>query len=202
MMEQRKQYLVDKDYQVKKSLTIIGFTSSVLAIVLIPVFVFISLNNNKIKHNNVMIMKNSHEINQMIASQSETFSKISSELTSEEIGADFNRDIGILKTIVRANEAMVQHNADTLKLNRTLIGVLLLIFFSGIVTLYFILIRHTHRTSGPIVAMTRAMKDLLAGKKPELAGPREKDDFRELYDLLKELSEQHLELVENSRRAN
>lgn len=201
-MEKRKQYLIDKDYQIKKSLTIIGFTSSILAIALIPVFIFISLNNNKIKHNNVMIIKNSGEIKQMIVSQNKFRTKFSSESTPEEVEADFRNNIGILKTVVEANEVMVRNNAETLRLNRTLIGILLLIFFSGIVALYFILIRHTHRTSGPIAAMTRGMKDLLAGNMPEMEGPRQKDDFKELYDLLKELSDQHLELQKKNSIEN
>ena len=55
--------------------------------------------------------------------------------------------------------------------------------------MFVMIIKITHRISGPIYVMSGYMKDIIDGKLPTPRNLREKDGFREFYELFREMIE-------------
>jgi hypothetical protein len=55
--------------------------------------------------------------------------------------------------------------------------------------LYFLLIRRTHRISGPIYVMSRYMDEVFEGKTPKIRPLRKNDELKEFYDMFTKLLE-------------
>ncbi len=196
-MKTKRKYVIDRQFQFKKSFAVVGFMSIVLMFVMISVGVFISINNDKIEANNLMVVKNTEETKEILELQQIIFINLSSIppdateeidlLRAEEMNKDYNRSIKKLNQIMATNQRIVELNSDILTMNGWLAGVLPVTFFVGIVILHFFMIRQTHRISGPIFVMTRYINELLDGKAPEMKDLRKKDDFKDFYDLLRQL---------------
>ena len=64
-----------------------------------------------------------------------------------------------------------------------------LVFFVLIqwVVLFMMLIRITHRISGPVFVMSRYFKEIIDGNIPDIRPLREKDELKNFYALFKEL---------------
>ena len=49
------------------------------------------------------------------------------------------------------------------------------------------LIRKTHRVSGPIYVISNFMREIIAGKRPHLRPLREHDELKDFYELFKQM---------------
>ena len=68
------------------------------------------------------------------------------------------------------------------KQNRVLFFIMIFIGIVLGISLYFYLIRLTHRISGPIYVLSRHVKDVIDGKDPDLRELRKNDEFKEFYN--------------------
>ena len=69
-----------------------------------------------------------------------------------------------------------------------LYAVLIYLIVQGIV-LSFIMIRRTHRISGPIYLLSVYTRDIIEGRYPQMRPLRRLDEFTDYYDLFAEMVE-------------
>jgi nitrogen fixation/metabolism regulation signal transduction histidine kinase len=87
------------------------------------------------------------------------------------------QNINIIKEIISHNDNVTRHNTVIL------IVVCVFIILQGI-ALYFMLIRKTHRISGPIYVMSNYMKQIIDGKIPDkIRNLRKNDELQDFYAL-------------------
>ncbi|HPA72926.1 MAG TPA: hypothetical protein PKY31_11695 [Spirochaetota bacterium] len=89
--------------------------------------------------------------------------------------ADTRNNITAINTIIRYN-------------NILLILIIVVVIIQGI-ALWFIGIRISHRFTGPLVVISRFLRDYIEGKNPELRPLRKGDELQEFYDLFSEAVE-------------
>lgn len=65
--------------------------------------------------------------------------------------------------------------------NKFLMYLVLLFALLQAFVLYFFLLQKTFRISGPLSVLSGHLKEVIAGKKPEVRPLRERDEFKELY---------------------
>ncbi len=168
-MKKRKQYIIDKKFQLKTTFSIIGAVSIITAIIIIAIAASVVYNNNRI--NNI------HEIEDNIVHF----------LTSSTSSGDDP----VYQQAIRKLALDHSKNRDTLReimyYNKILLIVLLILIVSETVILYIMLIRKTHKISGPIYVMSNYIRDIINGKYPEVRGLREKDELKDFYLLFKEM---------------
>ncbi len=210
-MKKRSKVLIDKEFQLKKSIAVTGFMAFVFMLVMVAIGFVINSNNSKIEINILQLVRNSNTIEEIMELQQlinidlssmpcESESEIDQQRVDRRL-SDYNQSISKLRNTVASNEQIAESNEEIVQANRSLIWVVLTILLVGVVPLSFQMIRQTHRISGPIFVMSRHIRETLEGETTELVGLREKDEFKELYGLLKKLIEKYnvLNKMHNSK---
>ncbi len=162
-MKQRKQYIIDRKFQLRTTFSIIGIVSIISALIIAALAATIVYNNVKIQ--------NIYEIEDNIVHF----------LTSRPMGTQDEALKGAMKEIAKNHS----NNMDTLNriisFNRILLIVLILSVVLQSAILYFLMIRKTHRISGPIFVMSNYMKELAEGKWPNPRPLRDRDELKSFY---------------------
>jgi len=165
-MPKRKKYIIDKPFQLKTAFSIIGVVSIISLIILSSITASVVYNNEKI--NNVYVIEDN--IFQMM----------------QAANIDNNTNDGY-KSIIDNLTNLHNNNYSTIikiaEYNKYLLAALIVtILFQGIV-LFFMIIKITHRISGPIYVISNYFKDIIAGKIPKPRPLRNKDELKEFYNL-------------------
>jgi len=193
-MKQRKQYLIDKKFQLKHAFTIIGISFVIIAVIIAAITFNAAYNNNEINTNNSQLKSIIENHSNIITIQDNivnallTYSQSPDNRIQKNAIRDvyanharnmkaLNHNTIVIKDIILKNRSIIQHN------NTLLIILCILVIVQGLV-LYFLLIRKTHRISGPIYVMTNYMKDIIKGKYPEsFRKIRKNDELKDFYEL-------------------
>lgn len=169
-MGQRKQYLIDKKLQLRTTFSVIGIVAIITAVIILAIGVNIANNNEKIE--NILEIQDNivHFLTYktMSSGQDEAYSK-----AIKDISANHTNNMETLKGMINYN--------------RILLLVIFLLVIIETIVLYVLLIRRTHRISGPVYVMSNYMKDIIDGKFPELRPLRDKDELKGFYSIFKEM---------------
>ncbi len=191
-MNKRKQYLIDRKFQLKQAFSLMGFIFIAIAIIIGLIGINAAYNNRKMtdisEKNEDMIKK--LEANMLshdsILSATLTWvqnpkSRPSAEITKEITRTHFNE-----LQATKANVVTIMENTNTLtsiiNLNTILIiAIVLIVIIQGII-LYVMIIRKTHKIAGPAYLMTRYCNQIAEGKNPEIRKLRTGDELGELFE--------------------
>lgn len=202
-MKRKRSYIIDRKFQYGKSLKVVGSVTLLLAAVILAVGLMISLNNEKTAENNRKIINNIDNIKKILELQQsiylqfasvpygvdeKTFTRIASELTR-----DYNSSTRSLNASSLSNEEIIKSNNNIITTNTYLIIAVIIITLAGLGILFLVLIRYTHRISGPIYLMTLYGNEVLKGGKPQMRNLRDKDEFDEFYNLFRKMAEKIME---------
>lgn len=182
-MGNRKQYIIDRHYQLRTAFSIIGIVTVITACILGAITASVVYNNARLNWNNTKI-DNIYQIENSIFERLSSRSEGVKDPQQREalIGSTRNheRNMGTLQNIIAYNKNIIYSNW-------VLLMALLVIVIAESIVLYIILIRKTHRVSGPIYVISNFMKDIIDGKKPNLRPLREKDELKDFYELFKQM---------------
>jgi len=170
-MYKRKQYIIDKKFQLRTTFSIIGIVSIITAFIVGAIATSVVYNNEKI--DNIHAIENN----------------IFDFLTSPEINADGPVYHQAIKQIIQNHTTNMTTLRSIILFNKILLISLIFIIISEGITLYILLIRKTHRISGPIFVMTNYMKQLLSGQYPDTRPLRIKDELQDFYALFLQVIE-------------
>lgn len=173
----RKQYIIDKKFQLRTAFRIIGIIIITFIIIIAAASVILTDNNKKIN-------STISDLNRSMAKEKKI---IESLIESAGRNADSAHYQAVSKLVETHLETMalihtnIQHLNKALRQNRILVTFLII---SGMVLgafLFFYLIRLTHHISGPLYVMTQHMTDIMNGKKPDIRSLRKNDELKEFY---------------------
>lgn len=170
-MYQRKQYIINKGFQLKTTFTIIGFIFIIVAILTVLIASYSLSVSKKMK----MINEIEDNIVQVLTVPNPELNE-SNQKFSIQMAKNHATNMETLKDMQRFNTILIW-------------VIILIVFIQGIV-LYFVLIRQTHRIAGPLFVMTRYMKDIINGSIPENLRPlRDKDLLKDVYEVFQGMIE-------------
>ena len=169
-MNKRKRYLIDKKYQLKTAFSIVGITTILSVIILIAISSILIYNNQRVHG----IMKVEDNIFHALSVAS-TKGKVDSSYDEaiQEMSRDHVSNFNITNNIIKYN-------------NILLFSLLVFIIIQGVI-LYVMMIKKTHRISGPIYVISNYFKELIAGKYPDPRPLRKHDELGEFYELFTQL---------------
>ncbi len=207
-MKNRKQKVIDKKFQHGKSFRITSFAAIITAVIIIAVGFSISVNNSKIQKNNERIAENTTMIKGIIGSQQNIFIQYSllprakgilpPHDKTRQMVEDYNANVEKLNRTVKSNHEIVASNNKIMTINTTMVVAIILMTALGMGLLYWRLINETHRISGPIFLMTRHMKEIFEGKSPDMRNLRDDDEFKEFYELFREMARRLIDCEKTS----
>ncbi len=182
-MKKRKQYIIDKNFQLRHTFSIIGIVSVITAVILVAITASVVYNNNKLTENNTRIT-NIYEIeNSIFVSLSSLPEAVKDPNLRKALIQNTKNHDNNMETLNR----IITFNTTIMKYNKILLASILAIILAESIALFIILIRKTHRISGPIYVISKFMKDIIEGRDPNLRPLRNKDELKEFYDLFQDM---------------
>ncbi len=179
-MSKRKQVLIDKKFQLRTAFSIIQAVYCVFAVIVAVIIATAVYNNRRLEGT---VLNQKHVLNGqydafsslLVMARGESCTIDQINRTSDKMAAELDRsmlmgraNIGTIESIIKGNYLLV-------------FSILVLVFIQG-VFLFFLIIRKTHRISGPAQIMVGYMNDVMEGKAPDFRPLRESDELQELYD--------------------
>ena len=165
-MSKRKKYIIDKPFQLKTAFSIIGVVLIISLIILSAIAASVVYNNEKI--NNVYQIEDS----------------IFHLMQAANI--DNNTDEGYKAIIDNLTNLHGNNYTTIIKITEynkyLLIALIFTIIVQGIV-LFVMIIKITHRISGPIYVISNYFREIISGKLPQPRPLRDKDELKEFYNL-------------------
>lgn len=181
-MDQRKQKIIDKKFQLHTTYSVMGIFFSLIFVIIVMVG-FNFYNDNKkieriIKEQKNIMNEQSGIINstlQILNIKGGDYYKLNTKIIEKN-----NRNSEIINNNMKVLEELIQRN------NLIFLIVIAFLISVGFI-LYPVLIRKTHKISGPIHIMSMYIKDIINGKYPELRPLRKKDELKDFYELFSQL---------------
>ncbi|MBN2401671.1 MAG: hypothetical protein JXN64_04670 [Spirochaetes bacterium] len=181
-MDQRKQKLIDKKFQLHTTYSFMGIFFVMVGIIIIAIGINYYNDNKKVEkiieeQNNIM-NEQSEIISSMLqimniknGDDSELIAKVKEKSDNYNISMNYN--IELVKELTQRN-------------NVIFLIVIIFLISAGFI-LYPVLIRKTHKISGPVYLMSGYIKEMLNGSYPDLRPLRKKDELKEFYELFSRL---------------
>jgi len=170
IMKGRKQYIVDKSFQLRTIFSVLGIVAVVSLVIIASISFSVVYNNEKI--NNI------YEIEDSI------FNLMQAANIDSMVDENYLKTTSMLMERHTANLATIDQIAQY---NRHLLIALVFFVLIQWVILFIMLLRITHRISGPVYVMSRYFREIIEGKIPDIRPLREKDELKSFYSLFKEL---------------
>ena len=164
-MRKRKHYIIDKKFQLKTTISIIGITSLIVAIIIGSISINIANNNKKLE--NIILIQNN---------------VVEALITFAQINQDRTQKIAI-KNIAKDHYNNIETIKNIINLNITFVMLIIIFAILQCIILFFIMIRKTHKISGPAYVLSGYIKEILKGNYPEPRSLREGDELREIHAL-------------------
>lgn len=197
-MEKRKQYMIDKKFQKTHAMSMLKWT--LIFIFIISAFIGINVifnsytlegvrtENDKVIENLGQVMEKNDNMMEAVIAWSLDPKKIPGKEAVREVALGHVANLDIIKgNITSIKDNIVKQN-NIVRYNYILLVLILLIVIIQGVLLYRVLIRKTHKISGPIYVMSNYMKDIIDGKDiPDLRPLRDDDELKEFYEIFKQL---------------
>ncbi len=181
-MEQRKQKIIDKKFQLRTTYSVMGIFFSLICIIIVTVG-FNFYNDNKkieriIKEQKNIMNEQSGIINsmlQIINIKGGDQYKLNTKIIEKN-----NRNNEIINNNMKILEELIQRN------NLIFLIVIAFLISVGFI-LYPVLIRKTHKISGPVHIMSEYIKEIINGEYPDLRPLRKQDELKDFYELFSRL---------------
>lgn len=164
-MKQRKQYIINKKFQLKTTFSVIAIVFVIVAIIIAAIGVNAAANNKRLIH----IIQIQDNIVEALIAYSQSPHDSDQKLAIQNIANDHVNNINTIKRIIELN-------------NILLIIIIAFVILQGIV-LYFILIRKTHKIAGPVYVMSNYFNDIIKGTIPNPRPLRKNDELQDFYEL-------------------
>jgi hypothetical protein len=181
-MTKRKQYIIDRKYQLRTTFQIIGIVTIVTAVILGSITASVVYNNARLNDNNAKI-ENIYMIENSIFTMLSSVYTTADPALKKATQESSNKHDQNMSTL----EKMIAYNNTIIAYNKFLLLAILIVVVFECVFLYIILIRQTHRVSGPIYVISNFMHDIIEGREPVLRPLRTKDELKDFYELFKDM---------------
>ena len=96
-------------------------------------------------------------------------------------------NIQTIKGNIRKIQGNIASNNRIMRYNNILLILLIALLIFQSAFLYFIMIRKTHRISGPIYVMSNYMREIIDGRSPSIRPIRKNDELQDFYHLFSQL---------------
>ncbi len=203
-MTGRKNYIINKKFQLKKTFTVLSLAAATMFIISFIMGSVILLNKSAIEKNNHIINSTNNELKIILKTQEELLKLCSAELRNEKnpskralikkVMDDYEASKEKIQRNIRFNDHSITMNSASIRNSISSILISIAVAIAGIAVLYLRMIRETHRISGPIYLMSRHIREIQKGKYPDMRDLRQDDEFHEFYNLFRELAERIIKL--------
>ncbi len=169
-MTKRKKYILDKHFQLRTAYSLLGFVALVSLIIIASISFSVVYNNEKIS--------NIYEIEDSV------FQLMQTANIDAGVSEEYKKTTAMLQSRHESNLSNIEMIADH---NRLLLCALVLCIVFQVIILYVLIIRLTHRISGPVYVMSNYFREIINGHLPDPRPLRDNDELKNFYELFREV---------------
>jgi HAMP domain-containing protein len=198
-MTKRKKFIIDRQFQLKQAFSIIRITFLIVAVIVGIMAYNVALNNHRLsqitKNNDTMIknLDNIIVIQENIVETIMTWAQKPGEKPQKEaikvVAKKHYNNIESIKGTIKKVQSNITSNNRIIKHNNILLVLLTAVLIFQGAFLYFIMIRKTHRISGPIYVISNYIREIIEGRLPSMRPIRRGDELQDFYNLFTQMVE-------------
>ncbi len=192
-MKQRKQYVVDKKFQFRQAYSVVGLFLLVVAIIVIIIGINAVSNSSMLsdvtKKNDDLIKS----LDSIMVTQDEIVAtemawvqnpkQRPSESIIREVAKEHYKNISMMKEDIGTVQANIAAIKKIIRINFILLFAIIGLIVVQCVITFFIMIRKTHKMSGPLFVISHHIREIIAGRLPNIRPLRHDDEFQDFYEL-------------------
>lgn len=184
-MIMKRQIIVNRKFQLNMAASFAGLSAATMTVIIIVLSSILIINNKKlgeINSNQQTLSATQKEVFKtlVVLSAPENFGKL--HLSLEKIRQDNDSTKQLFDANINKIHGITHRN----------IYIIILLTASAMIQsalVFYLMLKRSHRISGPLFLMNRYINEMKKGKYPEIRALRKNDDFRELFDNFRELAE-------------
>ena len=181
----KRQIIVNRKFQFNIAASfaaVSAATMTVIIIILSAVLIFNNIKLDEIARNQQTLAGTQVEIFKTLVALSS-----SKNLKNFHISASMiEKDNVNTETLLNQNNEKIQNITER---NNSLIVMLIISAIIQSVIIFYLMIKRSHRISGPLFLLNRYIEDMKSGGYPEIRPLRTNDDFHDLFDNFRELAD-------------
>lgn len=179
----KRQIIVNRKFQFSMAFSFAALSALIMTVVIIILAALLISNNSKLRD----ISLNQQ---QLADSQTEIFKTLIGIAAAEDI-KKLHISTSAVKLDNEKNQELIRHNnamiQDITLMNNRIIALLIISAVLQSVIIFYIMLKRSHRISGPLFLLNRYIDEMKIGEFPEIRPLRANDDFHELFDNFREL---------------
>jgi len=182
----KRQIIVNRKFQFSMAFSFAALSALIMTVVIIILAALLISNNSKLRD----ISLNQQ---QLADSQTEIFKTLIGIAAAEDI-KKLHISTSAVKLDNEKNQELIRHNnamiQDITLMNNRIIALLIISAVLQSVIIFYIMLKRSHRISGPLFLLNRYIDEMKRGEFPEIRPLRANDDFHELFDNFRELADE------------
>lgn len=190
----KRQIIINRNFQLNIAASFSGVSAVIMTVIIIILSSVLISNNIKLEE----IARNQQTLS---GTQEEIFKTLVALSSSKNLrnfhisAAMIEKDNSNTKSLLNQNNEKIQSITQR---NYSLIVILIISTMIQSVIIFYLMIKRSHRISGPVFLLNRYINDIKDGGNPEIRPLRTNDDFHELFDNFRELAEMIREIKEKN----
>jgi len=182
-MKNKRHIIVNRKFQVGMAFSFASLSALIMAVVIIILSALLVSNNRKLDDigaNQQLLADTQTEIFKSLVGIVNAKNANNLRILTSPINEDNERNM----ELVRRNNLLMQ---EITKMNGRIITMLIISAAIQSLIIFYIMLRRSHRISGPLFLLNRYMDEMKQGRFPEIRPLRAHDDFQELFASFREL---------------
>ncbi len=181
----KRQIIVNRKFQLHIAASFAAVSAITMAAIIIMLSAVLILNNIMLEG----ITKNQQTLS---STQGEIFKTLIALSTSKNLQnvhistTELQHDNNSTKTLLDQNNEKIQNITER---NKNLILILIVSAIIQSIIVFYLMLRRSHRISGPVFLLNRYIDELKSGGNPEIRPLRTNDDFQDLFTNFRELAD-------------
>lgn len=181
----KRQIIINRKFQYNIAGSFAAVSAATMTVIIIMLSAVLILNNLKLD-------EIARDQQTLAATQVEIFKTLVALSSSKNL-KNFHISASVIEKDNINTEAMFNQNNEKIKniteRNNSLIVMLIISAIMQSVIIFYLMIKRSHRISGPVFLLNRYIEDMKRGEYPEIRPLRIKDDFHDLFNNFRDLAD-------------
>lgn len=181
----KRQIIVNKKFQFGIAFSFAALSAMIMAVIIIVLAILLASNNRKLRDISI-------NQQQLADTQTEIFKTLIRIVNTDDISKLHISAPAVKQDNERNQQLVINNNAmiqEITAMNNRIIAMLIASAAIQSMIIFYIMLKRSHRISGPMFLLNRYIDDMKHGNYPEIRPLRANDDFHDLFDNFREMVE-------------
>ena len=179
----KRNIIINRKYQFTLAMKFAGISALTMAVIIVICSNILINNNSRLENINI----NRQQLSEIQSEILKSFEELSKSKDIKEYNistAELHKDYDNTKELYSKNNEEIN---KIINRNKGLVTILIVSSIIQVLLFFYLMLRRSHRISGPIYLLERYFDEIIEGNYPKIRPLREDDDFQELFVKLRKV---------------